>query len=152
MSKNNGSGCGMLLVGAVVIGLLLWGVAVLLWVLAFAVPVVATGFGVTVLLQARDAKRKAREVEAVDAELTALTRDASLDLAETITRWDNLILTKGIGTPLEGREDEAAEIHRRLITAHEFIRAAATPAHRIQAVLHADSLRSTAQSFLQEPL
>ena len=90
----------------------------------------------------------AQNSRAVDAELEALARDASFDLAETITRWDTLMLTKGIGTQLQGREEQAAGIHRRLIAAHQSLHAATTPRHRIEAVLHADTLRATAQSFL----
>ena len=99
-------------------------------------------------VQARSSADESGQSRAVEAEIEALARDASLDLAETIARWDSLILTKGIGTPLEGQDREAAEIHRRLLAAHETLHAAVTPAHRIEAVLHAETFRATAQSFL----
>ncbi|RSZ61813.1 hypothetical protein EAH68_11110 [Corynebacterium hylobatis] len=147
MNKNS-SGCGMLLVGVFVLGAIMWGIAILLWVLAFAVPAVALFVGGYMFVQARTSADESTQARAVEAEIEALARDTSLDLAETITRWDSLILTKGIGTPLEGQEQEAAEIHRRLLAAHETLHAAITPAHRIEAVLHAETLRATAQSFL----
>lgn len=146
--NRNSSGCGLLLVGVFVLGAILWGAAILLWVLAFAVPAVALFIGGHMFVQARSSAGQSSQARAVEAEIGALARDTSLDLAETITRWDTLILTKGIGTPLEGREQEAAEIHRRLLAAHETLHAAITPAHRIEAVLHAETLRATAQAFL----
>lgn len=147
MNKNS-SGCGMLLVGVFAIAAIMWGAAILLWVLAFAVPAVALFIGGYMFVQARSSADESGQSRAVEVEIEALARDASLDLAETIARWDSLILTKGIGTPLEGQDREAAEIHRRLLAAHETLHAAVTPAHRIEAVLHAETLRATAQSFL----
>lgn len=147
MNKNS-SGCGMLLVGVFVLAAIMWGIAILLWVLAFVVPAVALFIGGYMVVQARASAAESAQARAVEEEIEAMARDTSLDLAETIARWDSLILTKGIGTPLEGQEQEPAQMHRRLLAAHETLHAAITPAHRIEAVLHAETLRATAQSFL----
>lgn len=146
--KQNNSGCAMIVVVIFIIGAILWVVGVALWLLAIAVPIVGLLYGGNFLVQAWAAREVAQNSRVVDAELEALARDASFDLAETITRWDTLILTKGIGTQLQGRDEQAAGIHRQLIAAHQALHAVTTPRHRIEAVLHADTLRATAQSFL----
>lgn len=120
MSRQN-SGCGMLVIGVLLIGALLWAVSAVLWLLAVAVPV---------------------------AELEALAQDAAFDLADTINRWDTLVVTKGIGTELRGREEEAAAIQQQLFAAHEALLSAPSVSHRIRAAVHADSVRQSAERHL----
>lgn len=145
---NRNSGCGALILFALVVMAVLWVVGVALWLLAIAIPVAGLIFGGAMFVRAVDARRAVRVHEAVDAELDALARDASLDLAETIARFDTVLITKGIGTDLHGHDDQAAEIHRQLLTAHEALQAAATPAHKIEAVLQADTARMSAERYL----
>lgn len=43
-----------------------------------------------------------------------LANDASFDVSEQIIFWDKLKYTKGVGTQLEGHEEEIDNICRRL--------------------------------------
>lgn len=147
MSRQN-SGCGMLLLGALVIGALLWVVGVALWLLAIAAPVAGFAGAGYFLLRARQSRELLDDRAAVDAELEALAQDAVLDLADTITRWDMLMVTKGIGTDLEGREEEARQIQRQLFAAQESLLSAPSLAHRLAAVVHADTIRETTERHL----
>lgn len=147
MSRQN-SGCGMLLIGVFVLVAVLWAVGVVLWLLALAVPVaglLGAGYFLVRATQVRDA---AVERAAADAELEILVQDAAFDLADTITRWDTLVFTKGIGTELQGREEEAVAIQRQLFAAHEALLSAPTLPHRLRAVVRADELRESAERYL----
>lgn len=138
------SGCGMLFVGVLLLGLAVWAVAVALWVLAVAVPLAGLVLAGYFFWQGWE-ERNAVEVRAAAvAELEALVDDAAGDLADIITRWDLVLVTKGIGTQLEGREDEVHRIHTELIAALGGLRAAQTPVSRAKAVLHADAVRLAA--------
>lgn len=147
MSRQN-SGCGMLFVGVLLIGVVLWLISAALWILAVAVPAAGLLAGGYFLWLAKQARDQDAEREAADAELDALVQDAAFDLAETITRWDALLLTKGIGTELQGRESEAAAIQQQLHNAQQALHVAPTAAHKIEAVIHADTVRRSAQRHL----
>ena len=121
MSKQN-SGCGMVLVGFLILGAILW--------------------------VAKQAREEAGQRAAADSELEALVQDAVFDLADTIARWDTLMVTKGIGTDLQGREAEAAAVQQQLIAAHEALLMASSAANRIEAVIHADTVRVSAEQHL----
>src|SRR5699024_1742538 len=97
MSRQN-SGCGMLVIGVLLIGALLWAVSAVLWLLAVAVPVAGLLGAGYFLLLAKQAREEVAARAAADAELEALAQDAAFDLADTINRWDTLVVTKGIGT------------------------------------------------------
>lgn len=147
MNRQN-SGCATLVIGVLVIGAVLWAVSALLWILAVAVPLAGLGGAGYFLLRAKQSRGEIADRAAVDAELAALAQDAAFDLADTITRWDTLLFTKGIGTELQGREEEAADIQRQLLAAHEALLSAPSAGHRIRAVVHADSVRQTAERYL----
>lgn len=80
-------------------------------------------------------------------EVEALANDASFDVSEQIIFWDKLKYTKGVGTQLEGREEEIDTICRRLENVRQEISNAESPQHRLEAVLSADSLLATARSL-----
>ena len=145
---NRNSGCGMLLVGVLILGAILWLIGVALWVLAVAAPLAGLAAGVHFFLQAATCRGAAERNAAADAEVEELVRDVSFDLSETLSRWEMLRLTKGIGTPLHGRDEETSTLHRQLIAAQEALQAATTPANRIDAVIHADTVRESAERFL----
>ncbi|WJY62660.1 hypothetical protein CATRI_02775 [Corynebacterium atrinae] len=147
MKKNN-AGFGTLVLFALVVMAVLWVVGVALWLLSIAVPIAGLIFGCMIFSQANDARRQVRTHEAVDSELEALRRDASLELAETIARFDTLVVTKGIGTELYGHDDQAAEIYRQLLATHESLQLAATPTQKIESVLQSDTARRDAERYL----
>lgn len=116
-----------------------------LWVLAF----IAT-FGIPiigVLLIIRSNYSGDRESQAVNREIEAMVNDASFDVSEQIIVWDKLKFSKGIGTQLEGREEEISEIYRRLMNARDELSVAETPRHQLEAVLAADSILATTRSL-----
>lgn len=133
------------LFGMVIVGLVIAGYGVTLYILAFIVTFGALGFGIFLLIRSYSSGDKERQ--AVEAEIEALARDASFDVSEQIIVWDKLTLTKGLGTPLEGREEEVSQIHRRLINARQEIAVAESPQHRLEAVLSADAILATARSL-----
>lgn len=145
---NRNSGCGTLLVGVLILGAILWLIGVVLWVLAVAAPVAGLLAGGYFFAEAYTCRGAGKINAAADAEVEALARDASIDLSETLSRWEMLRLTKGIGTPLHGRDEEAATLHHQLIAAQEALLAATTPANRMEAVIHADTVRESAERFL----
>ncbi|HKM25077.1 MAG TPA: hypothetical protein VJY40_05495 [Corynebacterium sp.] len=147
MSRQN-SGCGMLVIGVLLIGALLWAVSAVLWLLAVAVPVAGLLGAGYFLLLAKQAREEVAARAAADAELEALAQDAAFDLVDTINRWDTLVVTKGIGTELRGREEEAAAIQQQLFAAHEALLSAPSVSHRIRAAVHADSVRQSAERHL----
>lgn len=126
-----------------IISLIAWGAW--LWVLAFIVT-----FGVPIVgvfLVIRSNYSGDRESQAVNREIEAMVNDASFDVSEQIIAWDKLRFSKGIGTQLEGREEEISEIYRRLMNARDELSAAETPRHQLEAVLAADSILATTRSL-----
>lgn len=117
----------------------------LVYTIAFLVTFGALIFGSFLII--RSYSSGDRELQSVEAEIEALAKDASFDVNEQIIVWDKLILTKGLGTPLEGREEEVSQIHRRLINARQEIAVAESPQHRLEAVLSADAILATARSL-----
>lgn len=117
----------------------------ILYILAFIVTFGALGFGTFLIIRSYSSGDKERQ--AVEAKIEALARDASFDVNEQIIVWDKLILTKGLGTPLEDREEEVSEVHRRLINARQEIAAAESPEHCLESVLAADAILATARSL-----
>ncbi|RNE48774.1 hypothetical protein [Corynebacterium alimapuense] len=146
--NNKNSGCAMAIGGILILGALLWIVGVALWALAIVVPLVGLFFGVSLFVEALKAHNSNQQYRAAEDELEALVQDASFDLSETIIRWDSLMLTKGIGTALEGKEQLAESIHLQLRATHELLEVASTPSQQIDAVSNADALRLKAQSYL----
>ena len=88
-----------------------------------------------------------RTSQAINNEIELLANDASFDVSEQIIVWDRLLLTKGLGTQLEGREDEISQVHRRLVNSRQEIAAAESPQHQLEAVMAADSILATARSL-----
>ncbi len=88
-----------------------------------------------------------RTSQAINNEIELLANDASFDVSEQIIVWDRLLLTKGLGTQLEGREDEISQVHRRLVNSRQEIAAAGSPQHQLEAVMAADSILATARSL-----
>lgn len=123
------------------LGLALYGVYLL--ILAFVVTFSALITGIFLIL--RSYSSGDQETQAVTEEIEAMANDASFDISEQIIFWDKIKYTKGIGTQLEGRDEEISDIHRRLVNVREEIAAAATPQHRLEAVLTADSVLATAR-------
>ena len=139
MSRQN-SGCGMLVIGVLLIGALLWAVSAAVARRPCRSRTLGAGY---FLLLAKQAREEVAARAAADAELEALAQDAAFDLADTINRWDTLVVTKGIGTELRGREEEAAAIQQQLFAAHEALLSAPSVSHRIRAAVHADSVRQS---------
>lgn len=116
-----------------------------LWILAFIVTFGSLIAGTFLLIRSFSSGDKERQ--AVNEEIEAMANDASFDVSEQIIVWDKIMFTKGLGTPLEGREREVSEIHRRLVNVRGEIAAAETPQHRLEAVLTADMVLATARSL-----
>lgn len=142
------------LVGGVVFGLLLLIPLVIngfvrygptLWILAFVVTFGSLIAGTFLLI--RSYTSGDREHHAINEEIEAMASDASFDVSEQIIFWDKIKLTKGVGTQLEGRDEEISEIYRRLLNARAEIAAAESSQHRLEAVLAADALLATARSL-----
>lgn len=117
-----------------------------LWILAFAVTFIVPTIGLFMVLRSRSSGD--REGRAVNAEIEAMANDASFDVSEQIIVWDKLLISKGIGTSMEGREEEISEFHRRLINVRAEISEATTPHHKIEAVLAADSVLASVRSLI----
>lgn len=120
-----------------------YGFGPVLWILAFVVTFGALIVGVFLII--RSYFSGDQETQTVADEIEALANDASFDVSEQIIYWDKLQYTKGVGTQLEGRDEEISEIHRQLVNAREEIAAAETSQHRLEAVLTADSILTTAR-------
>lgn len=116
---------------------------VTLFILAFVVTFGALIAGVFLII--RSYSSGDQETQAVAEEIEAMANDASFDISEQIIFWDKLKYTKGVGTQLEGRDEEISDMHRRLVNVREEIAAAETPQHRLEAVLTADSVLATAR-------
>ncbi|MGP6174285.1 hypothetical protein [Corynebacterium sp. A21] len=143
-SKENNSKGGLLGVGIWLAGFVtffLWGPA--LWVLAFVVTFGSLIAGAFLLIRSHSSGDQERQV--VNEEIEAMASDASFDVSEQIIFWDKIMFTKGVGTQLEGREQEISEIHRRLVNVRGEIAAAESPQHRLEAVLAADAVLATAR-------
>ena len=129
-------------------GLLLFCVAglfygVTLFILAFVVTFGALIVGVFLIIRSYSSGDQG--TQAVAEEIEAMANDASFDISEQIIFWDKLKYTKGVGTQLEGRDEEISDMHRRLVNVREEIAAAETSQHRLEAVLTADSVLATAR-------
>src|SRR5699024_42238 len=129
-------------------GILLFCVAglfygVTLFILAFVVTFGALIAGVFLII--RSSSSGDQGTQAVAEEIEAMANDASFDISEQIIFWDKLKYTKGVGTQLEGRDEEISDMHRRLVNVREEIAAAETSQHRLEAVLTADSVLATAR-------
>lgn len=150
MNKN--SGCAGLVIVIFVIAAIMWGLAILLYILAFAIPLAGLLFGGFLIKEAWDERRQHTLLDSLNDELSELTRDASFEISDLIIQWDMIIMTKGIGTPLENDEfhdnSRAAEIRRQLVAARELLDSAETPAHKIEAVLRADVTLDAARTIL----
>ena len=132
-------------------GMLLFCVAglfygVTLFILAFVVTFGSLIAGVFLII--RSYSSGDQETQAVAEEIEAMANDASFDISEQIIFWDKLKYTKGVGTQLEGRDEEISDMHRRLVNVREEIAAAETSQHRLEAVLTADSVLATARLLL----
>lgn len=129
-------------------GMLLFCVAglfygVTLFILAFVVTFGALIAGVFLIIRSYSSGDQG--TQAVAEEIEAMANDASFDISEQIIFWDKLKYTKGVGTQLEGRDEEISDMHRRLVNVREEIAAAETSQHRLEAVLTADSVLATAR-------
>lgn len=124
-----------------IVGMLFYGVT--LFILAFVVTFGALIVGVFLIIRSYSSGNQG--TQAVAEEIEAMANDASFDISEQIIFWDKLKYTKGVGTQLEGRDEEISEMHRRLVNVREEIAAAETPQHRLEAVLTADSVLATAR-------
>lgn len=120
--------------------------APVLWVLAFVVTFIVPIFGLFMIIRSKSSDD--RESQAVNVEIEAMANDASFDVSEQIIVWDKLLISKGIGTSMEGREEEISEFHRRLINVRAEISEATTPHHKIEAVLAADSVLASVRSLI----
>lgn len=117
----------------------------ILWILAFVAVFGSLILGLVLIIRSYSAGDQ--ETQSVADEIEAMANDASFDISEQIIIWDKLKYTKGVGTQLEGRDEEISDIHRRLVNVREEIAAAETPQHRLEAVLSADSMLATARSL-----
>ena len=129
-------------------GMLLFCVAglfygVTLFILAFVVTFGSLIAGVFLIIRSYSSGDQG--TQAVAEEIEAMANDASFDISEQIIFWDKLKYTKGVGTQLEGRDEEISDMHRRLVNVREEIAAAETSQHRLEAVLTADSVLATAR-------
>lgn len=116
---------------------------VTLFILAFVVTFGALIAGVFLIIRSYSSGDQG--TQAVAEEIEAMANDASFDISEQIIFWDKLKYTKGVGTQLEGRDEEISDMHRRLVNVREEIAAAETSQHRLEAVLTADSVLATAR-------
>ncbi|WIM67215.1 hypothetical protein QP027_08810 [Corynebacterium breve] len=150
MSSNKGSNGGCFaIVGLIfLIGIALWTVNIALWILGFAMPIVGIAGGVYFFIKAKQVGDQGTSHADADREFDELVDDARYELATTITQWDNLVQTKGIGTELEDQGYAIANIQQRLWAANEALNVAATPHHKAEAVNQADSLRREAEKYL----
>lgn len=126
-----------------ILGIAFYGVT--LMILAFIVTFGSITVGVFLILRSYttgDARS-----QAISSEVEHMGNDASFDISEELITWDKLKYTKGIGTRIEGQDDDIEDIHRRLVIAREELAQATTPVHRIEAVLAADSVLAIAREL-----
>ena len=119
--------------------------AIGLIILASLVTLGSIAVGVSLILRSYD--NGDATFRAILGEIERLSNDASFDISEELITWDKMKYTKGIGTNLEGQITEIDDIHRRLVNSREELAQAETPAHRIEAVLSADSILALAKEL-----
>ena len=148
-SRSGGSGCAMILVGVLVVGAILWGVAIVLNVLGVLFLVGAPVVGLVVIGYGWNGVLRSRKVQRRTGELQALAADARRDLSDVQIELDYLVMTKGIGTPLTDAEQaDLLRLRARVQATKEPLNAATTPHHVRDSVTAAERLRLQARRFL----
>lgn len=137
-----GGGCGMLILGILVIGAVLWGIAYGLQILGFIVFFGGPVLGFFVAAYGWRQVRRGRQVEESTEQLKRIAADSYQDLVKLYVDLDYLELTKNIGTgyPDAGR-DEVAELREEVESTQALLGAAQTPENIKDAIIEAERLR-----------
>lgn len=135
-----------MVVGVVlVLAALLWGAAILLYILAFALPIAGIFLGVRSFQAVGQSRRMSEELD-------GLIRDVELDLDDALFDWEHALSTKGIGTDLEAEvfhgTDAVDEMRQELRAARGLLNAASSPEQKIESVRRADRVRQRARRQL----
>ncbi len=147
--KSGGSGCAMVVVGVLVLGAILWGVAIVLNVLGVLLLVSAPVLGMVVAGYGWNGVLRGRRVRQRTEELHALADEARRDLTDVQIELDYLAMTKGIDTPLTDTDQAGlVRLRSQVEAARELLNAATTPHHVRDAVTGAEGLRLQARRFL----
>lgn len=136
------SGIGGVVAVVILLALLVWGVAIMLHVLAVAIPLAAGVFALLLALHGWREHWRHRAVEETGQQIAEMAREAAAHLDELAGRWDYAMFTKGIGTPLQSRDpDEVAREREELSAARALLDAAPTTPYRIEAIINAERVR-----------
>lgn len=149
-NKSSGSsGCALLIGGIVVVGLVIWGIAIALQVLGFLLIIGGPVVGIMLIVSGWRGVGRNRQVERRTAQLQQIAADARQDLTALHSDLDYLALTQGIGADLtEAERGELAALRPEIQSMLVLLDAAVSPENLGEAILRAEQLRLRARRHL----
>lgn len=150
--ERRGGGCALVVVGILVIGLLMWALAVTLMILGIAVAlggIIAAGMIVAAALRER---RRAGEVAEMNDVIALVAADCAQSLNTTLLDLDAFIRSRGVGTRHEQTlfENPGAfrAQRRQLEEMISRLRVAPDSTSRLTAIPEAEALRLRVRKLL----
>lgn len=147
-----GGGCAAVLFAAVVIGLLLWALAIALMILGVVVGlggVVAAG---VIVARAIRGARRDEEVAEMGELIARTAQEAERDAISSLVDLDELIRTRGVGTAQEAALwDKPAALRgerRRLEATINRLAAASDARSRLSAIVEAEAVRMRVNALI----
>ena len=151
-NKNSGSGCAILFLGVIVIGFLMWGIAIALRGLGFLLVLAGPVVGVMMAVHGWRSHRRGTQVERQQEQLREIAADARRDLGELQLEMEYLAMTRGIGADLTETEKQAlARLRASAESAKELLDAAPTMRNLREAITGAEEVRLRYRRLLLEP-
>ena len=151
-SRNSDSGFGVLFLGLLVLGAVLWILSIALWVLGLGIIIVGLFYSVWLLARGWAGVRRAKDVEAIEVELQGMAQDCAADLGGLQLKLLELGSTKGIGTPLEEELGESNwlidELYTKCDNEIQMCHMAPGTPQRVEAILNAEQVRTEVRDKL----
>lgn len=140
--KSGGAGCAVLIVGALVLGLVLWGIALVVQILGVVLFLGGPVLGLMVAAYGWLQVRRAWQVKRATAKLKEIAAEAYQDLVKLNVDLDYLELTKGIGSDLaQKHRDDVAALRGEVESVQALLAAAQSPENIKEALIRAERLR-----------
>lgn len=128
-SRSGNSGCGILILGIFVLGLIIWLIGATLWVLQFLIPLGGALIAIGLVVSAIDGRRRLpRSQHLTDthlAELRTIAAELEFRLTNIEDKWDEVARTLGVGTNYAEAfaagepSEELVQLRRELLQATE---------------------------------